>query len=143
MVIAWEGWAQCPVHQAHDQNFCIRRTCLTLEESARESSGCCVFLSVVYCQWQKVDIFSNVMCRNCSCQQHSVAALYDDRTVRLLGKLAGFNVDLAPVAEIDGLVVYRVIHLSCKIILRHLTPLGADAKKRRRQWCKTYCLPRL
>ena len=49
--------------------------------------------------------------------------------MRLLGKLAGFNADLAPVAEIDGLVVYRVIHLSCKIILRHLTPLGEDAKK--------------
>ena len=48
--------------------------------------------------------------------------------MRLLGKLAGFNADLAPVAEIDGLVVYREIHLSCKIILRHPTQLGEDTK---------------
>ena len=68
VVIAWERWAQGPVNQAHDQYFRIRRTCLTLEETAGETSCSCVFFSVIDCQWQEVDVVSGVVSRNCCCQ---------------------------------------------------------------------------
>ena len=68
VVIAWERWAQGPVNQAHDQYLRIRRTCLALEETAGETSRGCVFFSVIDCQWQEIDIVSDVVCRNCCCQ---------------------------------------------------------------------------
>ena len=104
MIVTREHGAQGPVDQAHDEHFGVRGSCFPLEKAAGETTRSCVLLAVVDRQGEKVHVH-RLIAGDDGGEEDGVARTDDDRTVCLLGELAGFDGNLAPIAEIDGLIV--------------------------------------
>ena len=104
VVIAREQRTQCAVDESHHQHLSVGRTGLALKESSWETTSGRIFFAVIHGEWKEIHVHRFVAGHDGG-QQHGVARADDHRTVSLLGELAGFNGDLAPIAEIDGLIL--------------------------------------
>ena len=108
VVIAWEQRDATRGRRVASPTPQCRKDGFALEESSWEATGGRVFLTVVHGEWKEIHVHGFVAGHDGG-QQHGVARADDHRTVSLLGELAGFDGDLAPIAEIDGLI----LNISC------------------------------
>ena len=90
MIIRRKRWTQSAINQTHNEYLSIGGTRFALEKATWESSCRGILFAVIDRKRQKIHVISHVVRWNCCRQQHCIAASYDNGTVRLLRKLAGF-----------------------------------------------------
>ena len=89
MIVAWEQWTQCTVHQTACKDFLVICLTLTLCETARETSGSTVLFTVFNLQRHKICARNSILGSTNSGQEHSVVHTQHNGTIGLFGQLSG------------------------------------------------------
>ena len=89
------------VDQTGDEHLVVGGTAFALEETSGETAGGIVLFAVVYGKGHEISAFLDLFGACDGGQEHGATHLDDGRTVGLLGKFAGFDLDDPSVGQRD------------------------------------------
>ncbi len=126
MVVVGEKGAEYAVDQTCGEHFIVACAAFAFEETAGETAGCRKFLFVFNLQGHKINTLSCFLGRDNRGQEHGVAHANLNRSIRLLGQLAGLDGNFPAVRQRDGFL--KDIH-KCLLYLFFLEYSCKDTKK--------------
>ena len=102
VIVVREQRTQNTVNQTRGQDFVVVGAAFALQEAAGETAGSRKLLFVFNLQGHEVDALAGLLGRYNSCQEHGIAHAQLNRSISLLGQLAGFQSNLTAVRQGDG-----------------------------------------
>ena len=109
VIVAGEKGTQSAVHQTASENLVVVGLTLTLRETAGETSGCEILLSVLYLQGHEICTGNGIFGGTNGGQEHRVVHAEHHGSIGLFGQFPGLDADGSSIRQLDCLCNY--VHL--------------------------------